>query len=344
VSEENPNPVASASFHDPEHPEPESEHSVADRAEHGSSLWADAWRRLAKNRVAVVAGVILLLLAILCTLHPMFSKYAYDQSDLKTGATPPSWAHWFGTDDHGRDLLARVTFGGRVSLAVGVVATTVSFFIGVSWGGIAGYFGGRIDAVMMRIVDVLYTLPLLVFVILLTAFFANPDTVFYEWFVRLLGVFTKNAKDPSYLPLFKIFFVFAALGSMSWLTMARIVRGQVISLRGQLFVEAARSVGVSDFRLIFRHLIPNALGPIIVYTTLTIPEIMLTEAFLSFLGLGTEEPLSSWGQLVSDGVEALDLYPWLTVFPGAMLALTLFCFNFLGDGLRDALDPRIRKD
>jgi oligopeptide transport system permease protein len=181
-------------------------------------------------------------------------------------------------------------------------------------------------------------------VILLTAFFANPDTIFYAWFVSIIGPFVADAHDPKYLPLFKIFFVFGALGTMSWLTMARIVRGQVIALRGQLFVEAARSIGVGHLRLIFRHLIPNALGPIIVYTTLTIPEVMLTEAFLSFLGLGTEEPLASWGQLVSNGVESLDLYPWLTIFPGLMLAITLFCFNFLGDGLRDALDPRIRKD
>ncbi|MFO0553217.1 MAG: ABC transporter permease subunit [Polyangiaceae bacterium] len=312
--------------------------------ERGSSLWLDAWRRLRKNKVSLVSGVILVLLAIACVLHPELSRYHYDEADLALGATGPSGAHWFGTDDHGRDLLVRCTFGGRISLAVGVIATSISFTIGATWGGVAGYFGGRIDSFMMRIVDVLYTFPLLIFVILLTAFFANPDTVFYDAFVSTLSIVKKDAHDPSYLPLFKIFFVFGALGAMSWLTMARIVRGQVLSLRNQLFVEAARSVGVGHFGLIFRHLLPNALGPIIVYTTLTIPELMLTEAFLSFLGLGTEEPLSSWGQLVSTGVEALDLYPWLTVFPGALLAVTLFCFNFLGDGLRDALDPRIRKD
>jgi len=318
--------------------------SAGEHAEKGSSLWRDAWRRLKKNRVAVAAGIILIVLTLVCIVHPMISSHAYDKVNLKLGAQSPSWEHWLGTDDYGRDQLARITFGGRISLAVGVIATAISFTIGVSWGGIAGYFGGRVDAIMMRIVDVLYTFPLLVFIILLTAFFANPDTVFYAWFVQVIEPFVDDARDPKYLPLFKIFFVFGALGTMSWLTMARIVRGQVIALRGQLFVEAARSIGVGHLRLIFRHLIPNALGPIIVYTTLTIPEVMLTEAFLSFLGLGTEEPLSSWGQLVSNGVESLDLYPWLTIFPGLMLAITLFCFNFLGDGLRDALDPRIRKD
>ncbi|NUP04638.1 MAG: ABC transporter permease [Polyangiaceae bacterium] len=348
MSEETPLPaVAAVPDPGPEHPAPErpSVHGEHHEIEKGTSLWRDAWKRLKKNRVAVASAIILIVLVLVCIIHPEVTKYPYDQANLKLGATSPSWRdHWFGTDDYGRDLFSRVTFGGRVSLAVGVIATFISFTIGVSYGAIAGYFGGRIDGIMMRIVDVLYTLPLLVFEILLTAFFANKDTIFYEWFIAVLGIFKDDPTDPAFLPLFKIVFVFGALGTMSWLTMARIVRGQVISLRGQLFVEAAQSVGVSDMRLIFRHLIPNALGPIIVYTTLTIPEVMLTEAFLSFLGLGTEEPLSSWGQLVSNGVESLDLNPWLTIFPGVMLAVTLFCFNFLGDGLRDALDPRIRKD
>jgi len=315
-----------------------------DAHEKGSSLWRDAWRRLKKNRVAVVSAVVLIFSLLVCIVHPMVTAHPYDKSSLATGAQGPSWQHWLGTDDHGRDLLSRLTFGGRISFAVGIIATAISFVIGVSWGGVAGYFGGRVDAVMMRIVDVLYTFPLLIFVILVTAFFANENTVFYSMFVSILGVLYSDSADPKYLPMFKIFFVFATLGAMSWLTMARIVRGQVIALRGQLFVEAAVSVGVGHARLIFRHLIPNALGPIIVYTTLTIPEVMLTEAFLSFLGLGTQEPLSSWGQLVATGSESLDLYPWLVVFPGLALAITLFCFNFLGDGLRDALDPRVRKD
>ncbi len=324
--------------------EPSGGQGQGEAVEQGSSLSADAWRRLKQNRVAVWSGVILTFLVLLCILHPFFAAHPYDKANLQLGPTPPSAEHWMGTDDLGRDLFARVTFGGRVSLAVGVIATIISFVIGVSWGGVAGYFGGRIDAVMMRVVDVLYTFPLLVFVILVTAFFANPKTVFYDAFVATLGVFTDHPKDPRYLPLFKIMFVFAALGVVSWLTMARIVRGQVIALRSQPFVEAARSIGVGHAAIVFRHLVPNALGPIIVYTTLTIPEVMMVEAFLSFLGLGTEEPLSSWGQLVAGGAEALDLYPWLITFPGLMLALTLFCFNFVGDGLRDALDPRTRKD
>ncbi len=312
--------------------------------EKGTSLWGDAWKRLRKNRLAVVAGVLLLAMLLICIIHPMVSDYAYDKADLKLGPTPPSSAHWLGTDPLGRDLLARLTFGGRISFAVGIIATFVSFSIGVAWGGIAGYFGGRIDAFMMRIVDVLYTLPLLILVILLMVFFGNDKSTLFKAFTWFVGLFSGHPKDPKYFPIFQITLVFFAIGTISWLTMARIVRGQVISLRNQLFVEAARSIGVGDFGIVFRHLIPNTLGPIIVYTTLTIPEVMLTEAFLSFLGLGTQEPLSSWGQLASNGAESMNQHPWLLVGPAVALALTLFCFNFLGDGLRDALDPRIRKD
>ncbi len=337
--------------------EPKSEGSSSERSggpapasrrleelEQGSSLWRDAWRRLKKNRVAVGAGVLLLVMVVVCAVHPELSRYRYDAADLNLGPSPPSSAHWLGTDVLGRDLLARITFGGRISFAVGVIATFVSFFIGVTWGGVAGYFGGRLDALMMRIVDVLYTLPLLILVILLMVFFANDKTLVFAAWVKALSLFTAHPKDPKYFPIFQIFIVFFAIGGISWLTMARIVRGQVISLRSQPFVEASRSIGVGDAALIFRHLVPNALGPIIVYTTLTIPEVMLTEAFLSFLGLGTQEPLASWGQLASSGAETMSLYPWMLVAPAVMLALTLFCFNFLGDGLRDALDPRIRKD
>ena len=315
-----------------------------DRLEEGSSLWRDAWQRLRKNRAAVVAGAILAAMIVACVLVPELSAWRYDRADLKLGATPPSWQHWMGTDYFGRDLMARVFFGGRVSFAVGILSTLVSFTIGVSWGGIAGYFGGKVDAIMMRIVDALYTFPFLILVILLMVFFANDRTIVYRAFKSTLGVFVSDPGDPSYFPIFQILIVFGALGAISWLTMARIVRGQVISLRGQPFVEAARSIGVGHAALIFRHLIPNAIGPIIVYTTLTIPEVMMVEAFLSFLGLGTQEPLSSWGLLASSGADTMDLYPWQLVFPAVMLALTLICFNFLGDGLRDALDPRIRKD
>ncbi|MEO5729548.1 MAG: ABC transporter permease subunit [Byssovorax sp.] len=312
--------------------------------EKGSSLGRDALRRLAKNRAAVVAGVVLATLILACILVPSLSRWRYDQADLATGPTPPSWLHWMGTDYFGRDLLARVFFGGRISFAVGLFATLVSFLIGVTWGGVAGYFGGKVDAVLMRIVDVLYAIPFFIVVILLMVFFAGQDGPLFNGFKSLLRVFVAHPEDPSYFPIFQILIVFAALGCISWLTMARIVRGQVIALRGQPFVEAARSIGASHAALIFRHLLPNALGPIIIYTTLTIPEVMMTEAFLSFLGLGTQEPLSSWGLLAANGADSMDLYPWTLIFPALMLAISLFCFNFLGDGLRDALDPRIRKD
>ncbi|WP_438001747.1 ABC transporter permease subunit [Sorangium sp. So ce185] len=315
-----------------------------DALEQGSSLGRDAWRRLRKNRAAVVCGAVLLAMILACILVPELSSYRYDKADLKLGAQPPSLAHWMGTDYFGRDLMARVFFGGRISFAVGIIATLVSFVIGVSWGGVAGYFGGKVDAIMMRIVDVLYTFPFLILVILLMVFFANDQTPLYRAWKVALGLFVQDPSDPSYFPIFQIVVVFAALGGISWLTMARIVRGQVIALRSQPFIESARSIGVGHAALIFRHLVPNALGPIIVYTTLTIPEVMMTEAFLSFLGLGTQEPLSSWGLLASTGADAMDLFPWQLIFPALMLALTLICFNFLGDGLRDALDPRIRKD
>ncbi|MBW2529668.1 MAG: ABC transporter permease subunit [Deltaproteobacteria bacterium] len=312
--------------------------------ERGTSLWRDAWRRLARNRAAVVSAVILVGLLLACMLEPALSSYRYDQADLQTGPTPPSWEHWMGTDYFGRDLMARVFFGGRVSFAVGLTATVVSFVIGVSWGGVAGYFGGRLDAVMMRIVDVLYAFPFLVLVILLSVFFASKDGGLHHAFVAALSLVVADPADPSYFPLFHIVFIFAALGAVSWLTMARIVRGQVIALRERPFVEAARSIGVGHAAIIFRHLVPNALGPIIVYATLTVPSVMLAETFLSFLGLGTQEPLASWGLLIKSGAETMDVYPWLLVFPASVLAITLFCLNFVGDGLRDALDPQGRKD
>ena len=306
----------------------------------GATLASDAWRRLRKNRTATASAVVLLALLVASILVPMVSSYRYDATDLALGAVPPSWAHWMGTDAMGRDLLVRLFFGGRISFAVGLVATIISFTIGCSWGATAGYFGKTVDAVMMRIVDVLYTFPFLILVIVLQVFFANQGGVLHRAFGSTVGVFIPEAREPSYFPVFQIVFVFAALGCISWLTMARIVRGQVLTLREQPFIEAARSLGVGHAAIIFRHLLPNALGPIIVYTTLTVPEIMLTEAFLSFLGLGTQEPLSSWGSLAAAGADALDVHPWTLLFPAATLALTLFAFNHLGDGLRDALDPQ----
>ncbi len=309
----------------------------------GISLWGDAWRRLKRNRAATAAGAVLLATLLGCILVPELSAWDYTKTDLDYGPQPPSAAHWMGTDFHGRDLMVRVFIGGRVSFAVGFIATLVSFVIGVTWGGVAGYVGGRVDSLMMRFVDVMYTFPFLIFVILMQVYFANEGGVFHEAFTAVITPFVDNPGDALWFSVFQICFQFFALGFVSWLTMARIVRGQVLSIREQPFVEAARSIGVGHGAILFRHILPNALGPIIVYTTLTVPQIMLVEAFLSFLGLGTQEPLSSWGLLASGGAEVMVVYPWVLLFPALMLAITLFCLNFVGDGLRDALDPKERK-
>lgn len=281
----------------------------------GTSLWQDAWRRLKKNRLAVIGGILLIIIIFAALLGPLVLSYSYDQIDLNNNNQAPSWQHWFGTDQLGRDILVRALIGGRVSLMVGIVATTVSFIIGVTYGAISGYFGGYIDELMMRIVDVIYSLPYIFIVIVLLAFFSKS-----------------------------ILMLFIALGAVSWLTMARIVRGQVLSIKNQEFVEAARAVGVTTPMIIIRHIIPNTLGPVIIYTTLTIPSAMLSEAFLSFLGLGVQPPLASWGTMVSEGINSIAIYPWQLIFPGVMMAVTLFSLNFLGDGLRDALDPQMRKE
>jgi oligopeptide transport system permease protein len=283
-------------------------------APHGVSLWQDAWMRLRKNRLAMCGLVFLLLVLLLCVVVPWLTPYGYEEQDLRLGATGPSAAHWLGTDTFGRDLLTRILYGGRMSLAVGFVATAVALVIGVTYGAVSGYAGGRIDNAMMRLVDILYALPVMIFIIL------------------LMVVFGRN-----------LLLLFLAIGAVEWLTMARIVRGQIQSLRQQEFVEAAVSLGLGPIAIVWKHLIPNALGPVIVYTTLTIPNVMLLEAFLSFLGLGVQPPASSWGLLISSGVETMEEYPWLLIFPGLALTLTLFALNFLGDGLRDALDPYDRK-
>jgi len=285
------------------------------QAEQGTSLWQDAWLRLRRNRMALFGLAVLGLFIIVALITPWIAPYGYDTQDLDLGATPPSAAHWLGTDIFGRDLLTQIMYGGRISLAVGFVATAVALLIGVSWGAIAGYVGGRVDAVMMRLVDILYALPFMIFIVL------------------LMVVFGRN-----------MLLLFLAIGAVEWLTMARIMRSQVQSLRQQEFVEAAISLGLSPATIIRRHLIPNALGPIIVYTTLTIPSVMLLEAFLSFLGLGIQPPQTSWGLLISYGAETMEEYPWLLLFPGLALTLTLFSLNFLGDGLRDALDVRGSRD
>jgi oligopeptide transport system permease protein len=300
----------------------------------GSSLWKDAWRRLLRNRLAVFGLVVVAIITVASLAGPHVIK-------LLTGLTPDyipadaaliksfppfttpdgsfSWTHPMGTDNQGRDLLARVLQGGQISLMVGIIATLVSLIIGVGYGAIAGYLGGRIDNLMMRLVDVLFALPYIILVIVLLSMFRS-----------------QTARG-------QLILLFIALGSVSWLTMSRIVRGQVLSIKNQEFVLAARATGVSTPRIIFRHIVPNTLGPVIVYATLTIPTVMLTEAFLSFLGFGVQPPLASWGSLVTDGIQNIAIFPWQLIFPGVTMALTLLSLNFLGDGLRDALDPQMRR-
>ena len=283
--------------------------------EQGSSLWKDAWHRLKKNRLAVISLALFGAICLFCIAGPWLSPYDSQAQDLFAGAEGPSLAHPFGTDTLGRDLLVRVMEGGRISLMVGLVATVVSLLIGVIYGATAGYLGGKTDAAMMRFVDLLYALPFTIFVILLMVAFGRS-----------------------------MWLMFVAIGCVEWLSMARIVRSGVMGLKKQEFVEAAVSLGYSHSRIILRHLIPNVLGPVIVVATLTVPAVMLLEAFLSFLGLGVQPPNASWGVLINEGQQNMEIYPWLLAFPAFFFALTLFCLNFLGDGLRDALDPKSAKD
>ena len=276
-----------------------------------SSLWSDAVSRLIKNKAAMVGAIILFVLILCAIFAPYIAPYSYSFQNLDLGASPPSSEHLLGTDILGRDLLSRILYGARISLMVGFVATGVALVIGVSWGIVAGYFGGRIDSIMMRIVDVLYGLPFIIFIIL------------------LMVIFGRN-----------LWLLFGAIGAVEWLTMARIVRGQVMSLKNQEFVLAAKAMGVRNLTMFRRHLLPNILGPIAVYATLTIPQVMLLESFLSFLGLGIQPPMSSWGTLIKDGVESMEEFSWLLIYPGITFTITLFALNFFGDGLRDALDPK----
>jgi oligopeptide transport system permease protein len=280
------------------------------------SLWQIAIKNLKRNRMAMVGLYTLLTMLVLVIIGPLLSPYEYDEQSLEHQYSPPSLHHPFGTDLKGRDLLTRVLYGGRISFMVGFLATLVSIIIGVSYGAVAGYAGGRLDNLMMRFVDILYSLPYMVYVILLIVFFGR-----------------------------NIFNLFIALGAVQWLTMSRIVRGQVLSIREKEFIEAVRALGASNLRIIAAHVIPNILGPVIVYTTLTVPAVMLEEAFLSFLGLGVQPPSCSWGSLAAVGAESINplkISWWLILFPGLALAATLFSLNFLGDGLRDALDPRLK--
>jgi oligopeptide transport system permease protein len=276
-----------------------------------ASLWSDALYRLTRNKAAMVGGSILIILILCAIAAPWIAPYPYAYQDLDLGAAPPSAQHILGTDILGRDLFSRILYGARVSLLVGFVATSVALVIGVSWGIVAGFFGGKIDSVMMRIVDILYGLPFIIFVILLMVIFGS-----------------------------NLWLLFGAIGAVEWLTMSRIVRGQVIGLKNQEFVLAAKAMGVSNFSMFRRHLLPNILGPIAVYATLTIPQVMLLESFLSFLGLGIQPPMSSWGTLIKDGVESMEEFSWLLIYPGITFTITLFALNFFGDGLRDALDPK----
>jgi len=282
----------------------------------GRSLWQDAWRRLRANRAAVASLVILTLIAVASIFGPMLLPWSYDQIDWEhVEAMPPDFSlgHYFGTDSVGRDLLARVLFGGRISLMVGILATFVALFIGVTVGAIAGFVGGRTDQLLMRFVDLMYSVPLTFFVII------------------LMVVFGRN-----------FILMFLAIGAVEWLTMARIVRGQTLALRGKEFIEAARASGGSTPAIILRHIVPNVLGVVMVYVTLTIPQVILLESFLSFLGLGIQEPMTSWGMLINDGAAELEVSPRTLIIPAIFMTTTLFCFNFLGDGLRDALDPKDR--
>ena len=282
----------------------------------GRSLWQDALRRLRRNHAAMASAVMLTIIVLLVVLGPLLLAHPADYIDFEgQWGAPPGLAggHLFGTDGLGRDLLARTLYGGRISLLVGLVSTLVSLLIGVAWGATAGYLGGRVDNVMMRIVDVLYALPFMFFVILLMVLFGRH-----------------------------LVLIFVAIGAINWLDMARIVRGQTLALRKREFIEAALTAGLPAGAIIRRHIVPNLLGVVAVYVTLTLPQVVLTESFLSFLGLGVQEPATSWGALVNDGAREMESSPWSLVFPASMLALTLLCFNFLGDGLRDALDPKDR--
>jgi oligopeptide transport system permease protein len=286
-----------------------------DKLEEGSSLWQDAWHRLRKNHLALISFWVVIGMVLFCFVGPFFTPGDFISQDLENTLQPPSWQHPFGTDDLGRDQLTRIMIGGRVSLGVGIIATCVSLLIGVTYGATSAYLGGKIDNAMMRFVDVLYALPFTIFVILLMTIFERS-----------------------------IVLLFLVIGAVEWLTMARIVRGQVQSLRRQEFVEAAVSLGLSTRRILRKHIIPNVLGVVVVYATLTVPAVMLLESFLSFLGLGVQPPLPSWGSLIKLGADNIQQFPYLLFVPAGFFSLTLFTLNFLGDGLRDALDPKSSRD
>ncbi|MFN0125585.1 MAG: ABC transporter permease [Verrucomicrobiales bacterium] len=298
------------------------------------SPWREAWRRLRRNHVAVACGALLIVIVLACLIGPSLTGHDPDVQNLELGPQPPSATHRLGTDPLGRDLLTRILVGGRVSLAVGLTATLVSLIIGVAYGATSGFLGGRTDTIMMRLVEILYALPFIILVIILIVVlepvFKDPRLA---WLVSLFGGEGQV----------KLVVLFMVIGAIEWLTMARVVRAQVMTLRQQDFISAALALGVPKWKIIFRHLVPNCLGPIIVYSTLTIPAVMLLEAVLSFLGLGVQAPFASWGSLIQEGADNLETRPWMLVFPSLFFSTTLFCLNFLGDGLRDALDPKAER-
>lgn len=281
----------------------------------GRSPWLDARIRFTRNRAAVVSMVLLALITTLCIAGPWVLPHSYEDTDWNSMGIPPTWTamHWFGTDELGRDLLVRTLMGGRISLIVGLLATIVSVSLGIVWGAIAGFVGGKVDSLMMRVVDMLYAVPYLLIAILM---------------VTILGR--------------EFYLVVLTISAFSWMDMARVVRGQTLSIKSKEYVEAARAIGVPTWRIIFQHVVPNLLGIVVIYTSITVPGVILTESVLSFLGLGVQEPMTSWGVLIHDGANVMGASPWLILFPGAMLTLTLYCANFIGEGMRDALDPKDR--
>ncbi len=281
----------------------------------GRSPWADARTRFLRNKASVVSLCLLVVIVLLCIVGPSLLPHAFDSADWDAMSLPPTLKNWhfFGTDESGRDLLVRSLIGGRISLMVGMLATLASVALGIAWGATAGFLGGKVDAFMMRVVDMMYAVPYLLIAILM---------------VTILGR--------------AFYLVVITITVFSWMDMARVVRGQTLSLRSKEFIEAARAVGVPTRRIIFQHNVPNLLGVVVIYTTVTVPGVILTESVLSFLGLGIQEPMTSWGVLIHDGTSVMEISPWMLLFPAAFLSVTLYCFNYIGDGLRDALDPKDR--